>query len=70
MIVEVYIRRRPTDGVAYATVHDLSKYTMEPALETLTVPIPFDDAPWDATKHPTVTAALDKLNADTAEDLM
>lgn len=69
--VPVYIRRRPADGVAYATVHDFSKFVTEAPIETLRIRVP-DIAPtdWDATKHPSVVAALAKLNVDTTGDLM
>ena len=37
--VPVYIRRRPTDGVAYATTYDFSRFIKEPPLATVRVRI-------------------------------
>lgn len=61
--VPVYIRRRPVDGVAYATTYDYSKFMSEAPLETMRVHVPKDAlATWDAAQDPRVIKRLRHYN--------
>lgn len=61
--VPVYIRRRPIDGVAYATTYDFSRFIKEEPLETMRVRVPKDALrDWDAEKDPRVIKKLAEYN--------
>jgi hypothetical protein len=61
--IPIYIRRRPIDGVAYATINDFSKFVKEPPLDTMRVRITKDTpAGWDPTSHPRVVKKLAEYN--------
>lgn len=59
--VPVYIRRRPIDGVAYATIVDFSRFIREAPLHTMRVR---KDTPagWDPTTHPSVVKKVAEFN--------
>jgi hypothetical protein len=57
--VEVFIRRRPKDGLAFATTYDYGKLITEPPLEVLRVRVPVEDIKaFEPETHPQVMAAL------------
>lgn len=59
--VPVYIRRRPSDGIAYATTTDFSKFLTEAPLETIRVTIKKDTPKeFDPCTDPKVLAALER----------
>lgn len=59
--VPVYIRRRPADGVPYATTYDFSKFLTEAPLETVRVQIAKDTPKeFDPCTAPSVLKALEK----------
>lgn len=62
--VPVYIRRRPADGVAYATTYDYSRFLPnEPPLDTVRVMIkPDTPASFDPTTAPIVLKLLAHYN--------
>jgi hypothetical protein len=61
--VPVYIRRRPIDGVAYATTYDFSQFIKEPPLHTMRVRINKDTpAGWDPTTHKSVVKKVAEFN--------
>ncbi len=61
--VPVYIRRRPIDGVAYATVQDLSKFIDEPPLEVVRLMSDKDTlATWEPADDPRILAKLEEYN--------
>lgn len=64
--VPVYIRRRPSDGVAYATTEDFSRFLPnEPALETVRLMIEKDTpASWKPENDIRVIRKLADYNKD------
>lgn len=61
--VPVYIRRRPADGVAYATTFDFSKFIKEAPLETMRLPVEKDTlATWEPENDPRVKKKLKEYN--------
>lgn len=63
----VYIRRRPADGVAYATTYDFSRFIREEPLQVIRVKFDtieqFRD--YNPEKDPRIIRALEKHNAAT-----
>lgn len=60
--VPVYIRRRPFDGVIYATTHDFSRFIDEPVLATVRVPITAETpADFNPEEHESVLKKLAEL---------
>lgn len=72
--LKVYIRRRPADGVAYATSYDFSKFVMAEPLETMRLSFDTTEdlkAVYDNLEaDPRVKAVVDRYNAGTTKDLM
>jgi hypothetical protein len=61
--VPVYIRRRPADGVAYATTYDFSRFIKEAPLATMRLRVEKDTlATWEPETDPRVIAKLKEFN--------
>lgn len=63
--VPVYIRRRPSDGKAYATIQDFSRYIKEPPLETVRLMMTKDTpASWEPEKDIRIIRKLAEYNKE------
>lgn len=61
--VPVYIRRRPIDGVAYATIQDFSRFIKEAPLETIRLMVDKDTlASWEPEKDIRIIRKLAEYN--------